>query len=97
MLIPVDYWREWKRACPPHCQKAGATPKGSDRQCLGRTNWNADFVVDQPSKRFKLFFTADSTEGTPGTYPIEAYLKFADGSNLKVVDESMKPQMGIGA
>ena len=54
-------------------------------------------MVDQPSKRFKLFFTADSTEGTPGIYPIESYLMFADGCNLKVVDESIKPQMGIGA
>ena len=32
-----------------------------------------------------------------GSYPIEAYLKFADGSNLKVVDQSMKPPTGTGA
>ena len=28
---------------------------------------------------------------------IEAYLKFSDGSNMKVVDESMKPPTGTGA
>ena len=54
-------------------------------------------MVDQPSKRFKLFFTADSTEGNPGAYPIEASLTLSDGSNLKGVDQSMKPPMGTGA
>ena len=82
----------------PHIvKKQVQRPKGLIGNAMGRTNWNTDFVVDQPSKLFKLFFTADSTEGTPGTYPIEAYLKFADGSNLKVVDESMKPPTGTGA
>ena len=82
----------------PHIvKKQVQRPKGLIGNAIGRTNWNTDFVVDQPSKRFKLFFTADSTEGTPGTYPIEAYLKFVDGSTLKVVDESMKPPTGTGA
>ena len=82
----------------PHIvKKQVQRPKGLIGNAIGRTNWNTDFVVDQPSKRFKLFFTADSTEGSPGAYPIEAYLKFSDGSNLKVVDQSMKPPTGTGA
>ena len=64
---------------------------------IGRTNWNTDFVVNQPFASYKLFFTADSTDNNPGSYPIEAFLKFADGSNLKVVDEFMKPPTGTGA
>ena len=82
----------------PHIvKKKVQRPKGLIGNTVGRTNWNTDFVVDQPSRRFKLFFTADSTEGTPGSYPIQAYLKFSDGSNLKVVDQSMKPPTGTGA
>jgi len=71
----------------PHIvKKQVQRPKGLIGNAIGRTNWNTDFAVDQPSKRFKLFFTADSTEGNPGAYPIEAYLKFSDGSSLKIVE-----------
>ena len=72
-------------------------PKGLIGKAFGRTNWNTDFVVNQPYASYKLFFTADSTDNNPGSYPIEAFLKFADGSNLKVVDEFMKPPTGTGA
>ena len=58
------------------------------------TNWNTDFVVDQPYSSFKLFFTADSSDST--SYPIEAFLKFSDGSNLKVADEQLQPPLGTG-
>ena len=72
-------------------------PKGLIGSAVGRTNWNTDFVVDRPYRQFKLFFTADSTDEQPGTYPVEAFLKFTDGSNLKVVDQAMKPPTGTGA
>ena len=72
-------------------------PKGLIGKAVGRTNWNTDFVVNQPYASYKLFFTADSTDNNPGSYPIEAFLKFSDGSNLKVVDEFMKPPTGTGA
>lgn len=72
-------------------------PKGLVGKAVGRTNWNTDFVVNRPYRSFKLFFTADSTDGNPGAYPIEAYLKFTDGSNLRVVQQSMKPPTGTGA
>ena len=86
LQLPHACWRqrEWSR--PSYRQKQVQRPKGLIGNAIGRTNWNTDFVVDQPSNRFKLFFTADSTEGTPESYPIEADLKFADGSNMKVVD-----------
>lgn len=61
---------------------------------LGRTNWNTDFAVNGVYRSYKLFFTADSTAS--GTYPVEAYLKFTDGSNLRVVQESMTPPIGTG-
>ena len=72
-------------------------PKGLIGNAVGRTNWNTDFVVDQPYQSFKLFFTADSTDGQPGEYPIEAFLKFAGGGSMKVVDQRMKPPTGTGA
>ena len=71
-------------------------PKGLIGKAVGRTNWNTDFVVNQPYASYKLFFTADSTDNNPGSYPIEAFLKFSDGSNLKVVDEFMKPPTILG-
>jgi len=61
---------------------------------IGRTNWNTDFAVNGRYGSYKLFFTADSTAS--GTYPVEAYLKFTDGSNLRVVQESMTPPIGRG-
>ncbi|MFM7265935.1 MAG: hypothetical protein ACKOZW_10175 [Cyanobium sp.] len=61
---------------------------------LGRPNWNTDFFVTQPYSSFKLFFTANSS--VSATYPIQAYLKFTDGSSLHVVNEKFAPQMGTG-
>ena len=69
-------------------------PKGLVGNAVGRTNWNTDFVVDRSYKSLKLFFTADSTDST--SYPIEAFLKFSYGSNLKVVDEQLQPPLGTG-
>jgi hypothetical protein len=69
-------------------------PKGHYGRLFGRMNWNTDFAVDRHYRRYKLFFTADSTD--EATYPIEAYLKFNDGSNLRVVQESMRPPRGQG-
>ena len=72
-------------------------PKGLIGRAVGRTNWNTDFVVNKPYRSFKLFFTADSTDSNPGSYPVEAFLKFTDGGNLKVVNQAMKPPTGSGA
>jgi len=72
-------------------------PKGLLGRAVGRTNWNTDFVVNRPYRSYKLFFTADSSDGQPGAYPIEAFLKYSDGSNRKVVNQSMQPPTGTGA
>ena len=69
-------------------------PKGLIGKAVGRTNWNTDFVVDQPYRSFKLFFTADSSDAS--SYPIQAFLKFSDGSNSKVADEQLQPPVGTG-
>jgi hypothetical protein len=61
---------------------------------LGRPNWNTDFYVTRAYSFYKLFFTADSS--VSATYPIQAYLKFTDGSSLRMVDENFAPQMGTG-
>lgn len=61
---------------------------------LGRPNWNTDFYVTQPYRFYKLFFTADSS--VQATYPLEAFLKFSDGSNLRVFKGNVAPQPGTG-
>ena len=76
----------------PIVKKKVERPKGLIGKAIGRTNWDTDFVVDQPYRSFKLFFTADSND--PSSYPIQAFLKFSDGSSLKVADEQLKPPLG---
>jgi hypothetical protein len=61
---------------------------------LGRPNWNTDFYVTKPYSSFKLFFTADSS--VSATYPVQAYLKFTDGSNLQVFNANITPEPGTG-
>lgn len=61
---------------------------------LGRPNWNTDFFVTRPYSSYKLFFTADSS--VSATYPLQAYLKFTDGSNLRVADGNFTPTPGTG-
>ena len=61
---------------------------------LGRPNWNTDFYVTKPYSSYKLFFTADSSKSA--TYPVEAYLKFTDGSNLRVFNANIAPEPGTG-
>lgn len=64
---------------------------------LGKPNWNTDFLVDQdhPFKSFKFFFTANSSD-TKAKYPVEGFMKFSDGSSLKVINETMNPPIGTG-
>ena len=61
---------------------------------LGRPNWNTDFYVTKPYSSYKLFFTADSSKSA--TYPVQAYLKFTDGSNLRVFNANIAPEPGTG-
>ena len=50
--------------------------------------------MTQPYSSYKLFFTANSS--VSATYPIQGYLKFTDGSNLQVINDSYAPQAGTG-
>jgi len=61
---------------------------------LGRPNWNTDFFVTKPYRSYKLFFTANSS--VSATYPIQAFLKFSDGSNLQVYNKNFTPDPGSG-
>ena len=76
------------------CEKKVERPKGLLGKAVGRTNWNTDFTVEQLYRSFKLFFTTDSND--PSSYPIQAFLKFSVGSNLKVAYEQLKPPLGKG-
>lgn len=71
---------------------AKVTPIG---MAFGRTNWNTDFIVDQPYSSYKFFFTANSSDPN-AKYPVEGYMKFSDGSNLQVINTQMHPPMGTG-
>jgi hypothetical protein len=62
---------------------------------IGNTNWNTDFIVNQPYTSFKFFFTANSSD-TGAQYPVEGFMKFSDGSNLQVINETMNPPIGTG-
>ncbi|MFY8149821.1 MAG: hypothetical protein ACOVNL_11490 [Prochlorococcaceae cyanobacterium] len=62
---------------------------------IGKTNWNTDFIVDQPYASYKFFFTANSSDAN-AKYPVEGYMKFSDGSNLQVIKTEMNPPIGTG-
>ena len=62
---------------------------------LGKPNWNTDFIVDHPFKSYKFFFTANSSDNK-AKYPVEGFMKFSDGSTLKVINDTMNPPIGTG-
>lgn len=62
---------------------------------LGKPNWNTDFIVDHPFRNYKFFFTANSSD-TKAKYPVEGFMKFSDGTSLKVINETMNPPIGTG-
>ena len=62
---------------------------------VGRTNWNTDFIVNQPYDTYKFFFTANSSD-PKAKYPVQGYMKFSDGSSLEVINNLMNPPIGTG-
>ncbi|WP_254217186.1 hypothetical protein [Synechococcus sp. CCY 9618] len=62
---------------------------------IGNTNWNTDFLVTRPYSSYKFFFTANSSDAN-ASYPVEGYMKFSDGSNLQVFNETLSPSIGTG-
>jgi hypothetical protein len=53
---------------------------------VGRTNWNTDFAVDRSFASYRINFQSASTGR--GTFPVAAFLRFTDGSNLQLVNEN---------
>jgi hypothetical protein len=66
---------------------------GPDR-LLGSTNWNTDFIVDRPFRRYQFFFTSASSERA--TFPISGFMRFTDGSSLQVINETPTFEPGAG-
>lgn len=54
---------------------------------VGRTNWNTDFVVDRSYRSYRV--TLQSVSTARGTFPLAVFLRFTDGSNLQVVNDSL--------
>ncbi|MFN9871645.1 MAG: hypothetical protein ACK55E_09445 [Cyanobacteriota bacterium] len=66
---------------------------GPDR-LLGRTNWNTDFIVDQPFSSYRFFFTSASSERA--TFPVSGFMRFTDGTSLQVINETPTFEPGTG-
>jgi hypothetical protein len=54
---------------------------------VGRTNWNTDFAVNRSYRSYRVNFQSVSTGR--GTFPLAVFLRFTDGSNLQVVNDSL--------
>ena len=51
----------------------------------------------QPTNQQTQFSHAcTSGSSDPSSYPVQAFLKFSDGSNSKVADEKLQPPVGTG-
>jgi hypothetical protein len=62
---------------------------------IGKTNWNTDFIVDRSYSHYKLFFTANSSDPN-AKYPVSGFMKFSDGTNLQLFNETIAPPIGRG-
>jgi hypothetical protein len=60
---------------------------------FGRTNFNTDFTVNRHFNSFRLNFRSTSSQAGP--YPVVAFLKFSDGTNLQVVNETIDATPGM--
>ncbi len=68
---------------------------GPPGKAIGRTNWTTDFIVDQPYGSYKFFSTANFSDAN-AQYPVEGSMKFTDGSNPQVINQTMNPPIGTG-
>jgi len=59
---------------------------------LRRTNWNTDFAVNRNFSSYRINLQSASSE--PGVFPIAAFLRFTDNTDLRVVNEnrSLQPE-----
>jgi hypothetical protein len=54
---------------------------------IGGTNWNTDFAVDKTYASYRINIQSAST--SRGTFPVAAFLRFTNNSNLQVVNETI--------
>ena len=54
---------------------------------VGRTNWNTDFAVDRNFSSYRVKLQSASTGR--GTFPVAVFLRFTDGSNLQLVNQTL--------
>jgi hypothetical protein len=64
----------------------------SPDRLVGRTNWNTDFAVDRSYASDRINFQSVPTG--QGTFLVEAFLRFTDGTNLQVVNENLSLNPG---
>lgn len=60
----------------------------SPDRLVGRTNWNTDFSVDRTFARYRFHIRSASTQR--GTFPVAGFLRFTDGSNLRVFEQNLE-------
>jgi hypothetical protein len=62
---------------------------------LRRNNWNTDFAVDRSYASYRINLQSASTER--GVFPISAFLRFTDNTDLRVVNEnrSLEPEQQV--
>jgi len=60
-----------------------------------RNNWNTDFAVDRTYGSYRI--TLQSASSERGVFPIAAFLRFTDNTDLRVVNESrsLEPQQRV--
>ena len=54
---------------------------------IRRNNWNTDFAVDRAYASYRINLQSASSER--GVFPVAAFLRFTDNTNLQVVNENL--------
>lgn len=54
---------------------------------IRRNNWNTDFAVDQAFASYRIHIQSASSER--GVFPVTAFLRFTDNTDLRVVNENL--------
>ncbi|MEX1325110.1 MAG: hypothetical protein AB1Z21_13100 [Synechococcaceae cyanobacterium] len=54
---------------------------------IRRNNWNTDFAVDRAYASYRINLQSASTER--GVFPVAAFLRFTDNTDLRVVNENL--------
>jgi hypothetical protein len=57
---------------------------------VGRANWDTDFAVDRDFNSYRINLQSASTE--EGVFPMAAFLRFTDNTNIRLVDENVTLQ-----